>query len=680
MSDNLSTANCLPLMEACTLSLYDKNIFRITELPVDATAKDVSRQAQKQQMLAEMGDNTSSVKAPFAPVHSPDEDQVREALARMKMPEDRIVDEFFWFWPEEFGNSKADPAIQAMLSGDSQKAAEIWREAEKEESFTAIHNLAIMFHMAAVDWTIHQLRNVTSGETYEDVKGYWQRSFDRWEKVAEMEEIWDCMKDRVRSMDDEALTTGFIRRMRDELPMALDRVNAEAALAFAEKGVMEWAEYHVRLMNATHQGLDDVEATAELVLEPTRKRIRQYVDSAEQKASGNRAKGIELATQLLEKCRPLMGIYDLFHGKEAHQRADLFDEVADCALDRSFDYHKETGNTAECVEILKAALDFASATSLRERIINNISTAEGIVDSEKFQPTFEDLKSVSESKQNPVQKLSRVKAEVLPSLSFLAPTGGKVSEAYNGLLDSVAITLRVISIDAHNDYKDFDTAGVAIQMALKLAVSEDLKTRLQEDAAQVRKSVKERKSWNRTIVIRSDEFEINEKFVRYNSKIISSEQIDHVSYGIFRKIVNGVESSYYTISLKGGGKSIDVDCKRVFRSQDQAKKDFINIVESLGIIIIPRVVSRLVESIVVKNIPLEIESITLRRDGIECEIGILIWKKKHAYSYEDIETENRHGCLTVSFGKPTEYRCTLDRRLHYNAVLLEDLISAIRER
>ena len=112
-------------MEACTLSLYDKNIFRITELPVDASAKDVSRQAQKQQMLAEMGDNTSSVKAPFAPLHSPDEDQIREALARMKMPEDRIVDEFFWFWPEEFGNSKADPAIQAMLSGDSEKAAEI---------------------------------------------------------------------------------------------------------------------------------------------------------------------------------------------------------------------------------------------------------------------------------------------------------------------------------------------------------------------------------------------------------------------------------------------------------------------------------------------------------------------------------------------------------------------------
>lgn len=491
MSDELSTAGCPPLMAACTLSLYEKNIFRVTELPVDATAKDVSRQAQKQQMLAEMGGESSSVKASFALLHPPNEDQIREALARMKTPEDRIVDEFFWFWPEEFGNSNSDPAIQAMLTGDSQKAAEIWRKGEKKGSFTAIHNLAIMFHMAAIDWTIHQLKHDNSEEYYEEVKGYWQRSFDRWEKVAEMEEIWDCMKDRVRSMDDEALTTGFIRRMRSELPMALDRVNAEAALAFAEMGDMEWAEYHVRLMNETHQGLDDVEATAELVLEPTRRRVRQYVDSAEEKVKGNRAMGAELAKQLLGKCQPSMAIYNLFHGNEAHQRADLFDEVAACATSLVIGYQIETGDNIRFVEILKTSLDFASGSSLREKIIHNLSIGENNLDSKKFEPIFEKLKSFSGSTLNPAQKLNRIKAEVLPSLPSLAPARGKISTAYNALLDSVAISLRAISIDAHNDRNDFATAESAIQIALKLAVSEDLRSRLRADVLQVKKSIED---------------------------------------------------------------------------------------------------------------------------------------------------------------------------------------------
>ena len=193
------------------------------------------------------------------------------------------------------------------------------------------------------------------------------------------------------------------------------RVNAEAALAFAEKGVMEWAEYHVRLMNETHQGLDDVEATAELILEPTRKRVRQYVDSAEQKTSGNRAKGAELAMQLVVKCKPSMAIYDLFHGKEAHQRADLFDEVAGCAASLAIGYQLETGDNIEFVKVLNAALDFANGASVREKIIHNISIGKNNLDSKKFQPIFDSLKSVSESKQNPVQKLSRVKAEILPS-------------------------------------------------------------------------------------------------------------------------------------------------------------------------------------------------------------------------------------------------------------------------
>ena len=489
MSNLISTANCPPLMTACTLSLYEKNIFRVTELPVDATAKDVSRQAQKQQMLKEMGGSASALKEPFALGRPPDDGQIRDALARMKLPEQRIVDEFFWFWPEEFGDSKSDPAIQAMLTGDSQKAVEIWKEDERKGSFTAIHNLAVLYHMVSVDWTIYQLKNVTAEQSQEEIKGYWQRSLNRWEKVAEMEEVWDLMKERVRSIEDEALTTGFIRRLRNALPMALDRVNAEAALAFAEKGDLEWAEYHIRLMNESHQGMDDVEATAELVLEPTRKRVRQYVDSAREEMRGRVTKGAELAQQLLEKCNASMRIYDLFHGKDAHQRADLFDQVAECAASLVIDYQNETGDNVRSIQILKTCLNFASGLLLRERIIRNLSTVENNLESKKYDPIFEKLESLNNSNLNPTQKLNRIKVEILPSLPSLAPPRGKDPTTYNALLDSVALTIRGISIDAHNDSKDFATAESAIQIALKLAVSEELKTRLRDDAAQVTKSI-----------------------------------------------------------------------------------------------------------------------------------------------------------------------------------------------
>ena len=119
---------CPALMDACTLDLYKKNIFRITGLSVDATSKEVSRQVQKLQMLEDMGGSDAAGPQPaFALAGKRSSDEIRDALSRMKEPEHRLIDEFFWFWPEEFGASKDDAAIQAMLSGDEKGAYQLWR-------------------------------------------------------------------------------------------------------------------------------------------------------------------------------------------------------------------------------------------------------------------------------------------------------------------------------------------------------------------------------------------------------------------------------------------------------------------------------------------------------------------------------------------------------------------------
>ena len=119
-------------MEACTLELYKKNIFRITGLPVDATTKEIARQAQKLQMQEEMGGMITGSKPAFALQIDPTSEEIRAALSRMKEPQHRLVDEFFWYWPEKFGESKNDPAIQAMMSGDAKGAINIWRQRQQE--------------------------------------------------------------------------------------------------------------------------------------------------------------------------------------------------------------------------------------------------------------------------------------------------------------------------------------------------------------------------------------------------------------------------------------------------------------------------------------------------------------------------------------------------------------------
>ena len=117
-----------------------------------------------------------------------------------------------------------------------------------------------MFHMFALDWTNHHVTYDIDLGRDEKIKGFWGDGFARWEELVDSDELWDILKERVRSLKDEALTTGFVRRMRRVIPLALDRVNAEAALKFAEQGRMDWAKFHVDYMRETNQGLDDVDS------------------------------------------------------------------------------------------------------------------------------------------------------------------------------------------------------------------------------------------------------------------------------------------------------------------------------------------------------------------------------------------------------------------------------------
>ncbi len=481
MSSPVDANECQPLIEACTLELYQKNIFRITSLPVDATSKEVARQVQKLQMMEEMsgGESISSAAFPLAP--PPTNDQVRQALARMKEPEHRLVDEFFWYWPERFGESKNDLAIQAVLAGDGQKAVDLWVERENEGSIVAKHNLAIMFHMFAVDWTNHHVvYDIDTGRD-EKIEGYWSDAFMRWEKLADSDDLWECLKDRVRSLEDEALTTGFVRRMRRVLPQGLDRVNAEAALKFAEQGQMDWAKFHVDFMRETNQGHDDVESTAELVLEPTKKRVEQRLQAARNDVEKRPEKGTQVAADLMAHCEPLMSLFDLFHGAESHQRNDLFDAVAETVVSSLVAYQKATSDNQAFVELLKKAMTFATGSHIRERLIKNIAIGENNLAGQQLGPFFQSLQQIMDSSQRPSVKLQQVRSQILPQLPTLAGNLGAASQAYRELLDSVALAIRSISIDAHNDHQDFQTAEAAIQLALKLAVDPENKRRIQGD-------------------------------------------------------------------------------------------------------------------------------------------------------------------------------------------------------
>jgi len=482
---------CKALLDAATKDIFRKNAFRITGLPVDATARDIAKHSDKLKMLAELGQNSHAQSGYFSIKPAPSLDDIREATQKLKDPEKRMVDEFFWFWPEEFGKSQSDPAIQAVTNGDPNTAMKIWSARENGDvpSIVAKHNLAVAYHLRAVDWENYSVKNEVDSERRQKITHYWQEAFNRWQWLATNDWLWEIVSTRIRELKEQNLRTGFARRMRGTLTQALCKINAELAVAFVGAGKTELGRRHIQFMRETGAELIDVEKIAEIILTPVRKRLNEQVRQAKERADSNPEDAVKAARDLLEQARDTLALFDLFFGKGSDFRNDIFDEVASACNRLQIVYYKATRDDKTCLEILKLVLPFATSTDLKEAIEKDISETSTRL---KLEPVYTLLKSIEDSKEHPSTQLDKFRQTVVTAIDTAVRGLADGSNEKSQLFESAAIILRGVSLKAWNEHEDGTTAMAANLLAIKYASTPDLKRRLAEDKSTLAEMIKKK--------------------------------------------------------------------------------------------------------------------------------------------------------------------------------------------
>ena len=102
--------------------------------------------------------------------------------------------------PEQFGVGQSDPAIQALVKGDAKGALEIWKsnDADRENGVTARHNLAIFWHLAALEWENKSLTSGVDRDAQSEKEAYWCRAFEIWEGLILDNGLWERFTARIR--------------------------------------------------------------------------------------------------------------------------------------------------------------------------------------------------------------------------------------------------------------------------------------------------------------------------------------------------------------------------------------------------------------------------------------------------------------------------------------------------
>ncbi len=493
------SGQCSTLMNAATPDVFLKNSFRITGLAIDVSARDIAKQLAERKLRAELGD-IAEVRSSLFPRESPPTlELIREAEQRLRDPEQRIVDELFWFWPVEQAGSKSDPALLAVAAGDTARADKLWRtlEGSPDKGVIAIHNVAVRWHLTALGLEKYWNREKSDDKALQTLSKCWLYALKRWDQLLTDDAFWHSIAARVTALDDPRLTSGFVRRMRSTLPYALANINAMLAVKHAEADANDLVVMHVRLLRDSHLILAAPGEFATLVLNRAKENVRHHIQIAREHSESSPKTAIE-AAQTLVRClalyERLFSVLGYADNSSAHE---ILDEGVDICITCAVISNRQTQDELAFVDLMERALPLAKGSATRERAHKNLAAGRSSLIGAALDPLYKVLMVIRDSTDSPKARLGAFERDALPLLTKALEELPKTEESRSTVSDAAAQLLKGIAIDAWNKGQDGVTSTVAIKQAIQYACSEELKKRLYEDFATLTQLVKERRALDR---------------------------------------------------------------------------------------------------------------------------------------------------------------------------------------
>jgi hypothetical protein len=677
---NLHILECKAMIEVADQKLFYNNAFRITGLLTNASGREITKHGDRLKLYEELGNGETPLSGAFVRKPPPTLDEIRTALQRLKNPERRIVDEFFWFWPTPDANGGRDEALDAVQQGQANKAISIWRERETDrpDAVVARHNLAIAYHVAALDLENAAIGHDCTEEQRTKIANFWQSSIKRWLSIADDDRLWDHVVERIRQLNEPNLPTGFSRQIRKNLRAALCKIHADLGLAYLECAQIDYAQSQLSLCKqlAQETGADDI--AAEIVINPIIARLRQQLDLAQQTAAANPSRAAEAAWELLDLARRMSSRFELLLAPKHPARADLYDDIADLTNRIQITYHKTKADDQTCLEILQQALSYATTFEIKKRIEENIEILKSNISYAKLAPAYALLKSIREGKESPSERLELFRREAPSLLTAMASKLSATDPARDRLWDAGADALRELSVEFWNASRDIASAEAVIGMALELVRTGETRKRLLDDQKHLADIRTQREKNNLKLLIRSDEVEITYDRVRYNALTLPAADIDGLRFGVFKQYTNGINTSTSYLVVVGSAHHgiIEIECKRFFRSEDQAQRDFQEILNALYIQIVPRLCERLAKQIAAGK-QMALGNWTLSAKGISGTTGALFWRQDHLISWTDVRFVSHRGQLNISSSTNSKASASFSLRDVWNAPIFKELANAI---
>ena len=373
------------LVQLLTPDLYRKNLFRVLQLRVTASARDVQRREERRQMELKIGNAQASASdGPLTLTPPPNEEALKVALQQLRTPVKRYLAELFWLWPSP---NAADKTLALLEAGDLAGATKLWSSdlSAPDAQMIARHNLAVLVHMQALDAEAQSANGKVSKSQADGCQILWQRALVHWRDLLADDDFWRAASVRATAFNDPRLTTEVVGAIREDLAPRLLSINVRIAITAAEQSDKATIGQHMKLVAASGFNEQQREDAIRIALEPLQEQIRQAIKTAKANWRRSPRLGNRHIRAMHGSCGKALSLIDsLFESEKTKNdrsnnafvslSASLHDTVANAILEGQIQFGKVTNDWVESISLLQLARSVAVGEFMRSKLDENIKT------------------------------------------------------------------------------------------------------------------------------------------------------------------------------------------------------------------------------------------------------------------------------------------------------------------
>ena len=355
--------------------IYRINAFRLLNLPITTTNKDIKKITYKNELMQKYAIDKCN--------RNEKSNELKEkALQRILNPELRFIDEFFWYWPSSDNPNVTDDAISAVINDKLPDAVSIWgkREQNGSESHVSSHNLAVCYHSLALEI---DRREIEKKPVNNDLKikrsNYWKAALSRWRLLLKNNNFWQRVQQRIDYINDPRINYQTIVQIKKQLPQALLMINASIALEYSKIDAMEDMQFHINLMNESGFGSELINDALHQALDSMRISLKNICANNAEEVNNSPSNGYEINNNMIKDTKKLLLHFDRLLPKEDVLKESVHDEIALQIRSSVYSYANATENWENALSLLQQAWVIASGISIKRKIEEDITTINNVL-------------------------------------------------------------------------------------------------------------------------------------------------------------------------------------------------------------------------------------------------------------------------------------------------------------